>query len=98
MNVLNILIAVLVLYVIYKSISLAVAFIGKKADKKLQENAEKYLNDAFDGRETIVYEVADSGTLKFGQVVSGAEQRGYALHAQNQDNASMTTLVFKKAV
>lgn len=68
------------------------------ADKKVQRNAEQILDETFDGRKkTAVYKVTSiGGTLKFEQVLAGAEKRGYELHAQNQDSSSLTTLVFKK--
>lgn len=67
------------------------------ANKKVQQNAEQILDDTFDGKETAVYKVTSiGGTLKFEQVLAGAEQRGYRLHAQNQDTEHLTTLVFKK--
>lgn len=75
-------------------------FIGMmdNADKKVQQNADKILDNTFDGSETATYKVVGfGGTLKFEQVLKGAEQRGYELHAQNQDNENLTTLVFKKA-
>lgn len=69
----------------------------KKADNDVQSNPDKYLDQVFDGRETAVYKIINwGGTLKFEQVLSGAEKRGYDLHAQNKDSDSMTTLVFKK--
>lgn len=68
------------------------------ADKKTQKNSEKILDDTFDGKETAVYKVTGLGGLKFEQVLAGAEKRGYNLHAQNQDTANMTTLVFKKTI
>lgn len=68
------------------------------ANKNTQKNSEKILDETFDGKETAVYKITSLGGLKFEQVLSGAEKRGYDLHAQNQDNSSMTTLVFKKAV
>jgi len=67
------------------------------ADKKVQRNAEQILDETFNGAETAVYKVATiGGTLKFEQVLAGAEQRGYALHAQNQEAKYLTTLVFKR--
>lgn len=97
MDLLNILILILVLYVVYKIISLAIRQIHKKAGQKLENNAAYVLDDIFDGKPTAVYEVADVGTLKFKQVIEGAEKRGYALHAQNQGTSNLTTLVFRKA-
>ena len=67
------------------------------SDKHTQKNAQKILDETFDGSETAVYKVSGLGGLKFEQVLEGAEKRGYELHAQNQDNSSLTTLVFKKA-
>lgn len=70
----------------------------KEADNDVQANPDKYLDEVFDGRETAVYKIINwGGTLKFEQVLEGAEKRGYGLHAQNKDSDSMTTLVFKKA-
>ena len=68
------------------------------ADRKVQRNAEQILDETFNGRKkTAVYKVTSiGGTLKFEQVLAGAEKRGYELHAQNRDSDSLTTLVFKK--
>lgn len=67
-------------------------------DKKIQKNAEQILDDRFDGSDTATYRVSGTRGLKFEQVLSGAEKRGYTLHAQNQDTKKLTTLVFKKDV
>ena len=72
--------------------------IKKTAQKNTQKNSEQILNTTFNGTETATYRVSSVGGLKFDQVLTGAEQRGYTLHAQNQDTSKTTTLVFKKAV
>ena len=66
-------------------------------DKKTQKNADSILDKTFDGSDTATYKVSSVGGLQFDQVLEGAEKRGYDLHAQNQDNPHLTTLVFKKA-
>ena len=70
----------------------------KKADKAVQSNPDKYLDEVFDGRQTAVYKVISfGGTLKDDQVIEGAEKRGYELHSQNTDSSMQKSLVFKKA-
>ena len=70
--------------------------VRKFSETKMQKNAEQILDQKFNGSETATYKVHGSGGLRFEQVLEGAEKRGYALHAQNEQN-KMTTLVFKKA-
>lgn len=66
-------------------------------EKRTQKNAEQILDSTFDGADTATYRVSSAVGLRFEQVLSGAEKRGYALHAQNKDTKKITTLVFKKA-
>ena len=70
--------------------------VRKSAEKSTQKNAEQLLNQTFNGTETATYRVTGGG-LTFDQVLNGAEQRGYKLHAQNKDTKKVSTLVFKKA-
>lgn len=72
--------------------------VKKSAEKKTQKNAEQILNKTFNGAETATYRVSGKGGLTFAQVLSGAEERGYTLHAQNNDTSKVSTLVFKKVV
>ena len=71
--------------------------VRKFSETKMQKNAEKILDQKFNGSETATYRVHGSGGLRFEQVLEGAEKRGYALHAQNKETKKITALVFKKA-
>lgn len=70
--------------------------VRKYTEKKTQKNAEQVLDQTFNGTETATYRISAKGGLTFDQVLTGAEDRGYDLHAQNKDTSKVSTLVFKK--
>lgn len=67
-----------------------------KADKDVKKSAETILDETFNGESRAKYDIVSfGGTLKFEEVVLGAEARGYELSEQNT-SGYVTTLLFKK--
>lgn len=65
---------------------------------RVNKNAEQMLDATFNGEPSATYRVSSDVGLRFEQVLSGAEKRGYTLQAQNPETKKVTALVFKKAV
>lgn len=63
--------------------------------KKSEKNAEQILDEAFDGREDVTFTI-NFTTLKYGDVVTGAKQRGYRLAHQAENQYGPHTLIFEK--
>ena len=74
----------------------AVLFKIERDQKKAEDNAPALLDEAFDGRPNVTFEV-HARTLKYDTVVLGAKARGYTLAHQAGDPRGAMTLIFEKA-
>lgn len=100
----ELLVAVVVLLVLGAVLIGGLGFLGaigllgreEKAQKRAEENAPVLLDEAFDGRDDVVYK-AGPGTLKVETVVLGAKARGYRLLNQSDEPGNRKTLVFTRA-
>lgn len=77
-------------------VAFLVLFSTNRAQKKAETNADRLLDETFDGRPDVTYTL-NMRTLKYGTVVTGAKQRGYKLVNQAENQYGPHTLIFEKA-
>lgn len=66
-----------------------------RAESKAKANAPATLDVAFDGRRRVIYKINGFAGLKFDDVVTGAEDRGYRLTGDSgADQFGNRTLIF----
>ena len=65
-----------------------------KGQKKAYENAAQILDDAFDGRENVVFKI-HMQTLKYEDIILGAKERGYRV-ANDATQNWYGTVIFEK--
>lgn len=76
---------------------LAIALIvsSSRAQKKALADAPAILDEAFDGRDDVIFKV-NMMSLPFEDVVLGAKSRGYRLTSQSKDTEHSQTLIFER--
>lgn len=95
--VLLIVVGVVILPIVGSLFGGGLFFLGERTGRKAEENAPAILDEAFDGREDVVFKV-NMETPSYETVVLGAKQRGYRLSSESNDTASgvAKTLIFEK--
>lgn len=70
---------------------------GAHMQKKAEARAPEILDEAFDGRDDVVFKI-NLESLKYETVIIGAKDRGYALYSETNDTdgGSAKTLIFEK--
>ena len=71
-------------------------FSTSSKQKKAEANAEQILDDAFDGRDDVVFTV-NMTTIKYETAVLGAKARGYKLTHTESNQYGPHTLIFERA-
>lgn len=95
--VLLIVIAVVVLPIVGSLFGGGLFFWTERTRKKAEANAPAILDEAFDGREDVVFKI-NMETPSYETVILGAKHRGYVLSSETNDTASgvAKTLIFER--
>ena len=95
--VLLIVIGVVVVPIVGSLLGGGLFFWTERTRRKAEENAPTILDEAFDGRDDVVFKI-NMETPSYETVVLGAKERGYRLSSESNDTASgvAKTLIFER--